>query len=63
MEYKSTGHAAYEKWRSLLPRSDHFPPWEHLTLTAKTSWAEIAQAAIDQHIDERELKEWLHGGS
>lgn len=52
MKHTSIGHAAYEKWRALIPMPDHFPPWERLPLTAKTAWAEIAQAAVDQHVTE-----------
>jgi len=50
------GQAAYKKWSELcIPRVEM--PWDTLGELATNGWEKIAEAAINQHIDDRDALE------
>lgn len=53
---KTIGQVAYEKWAELVPVSLPLPGWNKLPESAHAGWEEVALAAVNQHIDQRDWK-------
>lgn len=54
-ERVTPGQAAYDKWLSLVnvPVSE-LPTWGKLQPGERSAWEDVALAAINQHIDDKE---------
>lgn len=50
MDKPTVGQVAYERWMALVPHFDM--AWDQLPQSAKDGWEEIAQVAIDHHVEQ-----------